>query len=71
MKKVVPCVECCRRAEGYEVGFAGRPVLYCTERAQEAGADDGCTFGEEGEGMRLCKPYEVTVDDAVVYGRWE
>ena len=47
--KFTLCTECCNCAVVHTAGFISEKHYYCTQRTDEVGTDDGCTFGAPGK----------------------
>lgn len=71
MKKITRCIRCSSARWLQGVGFTSVPVLVYTERTEEVGEDDGCTFGAPGEPGTAVKGCDVMLGEhAAVNGGW-
>lgn len=69
MKEIVSCSKCSKCAVGYEIGFTGRKVMLCSLLDCKTTEDDGCTFGSEGEQLKICDCTSVNLGGhETVYG---
>lgn len=72
MKKVTRCNKCVNRVYDLGIGFMPNTRLICGMIGCEVEFDDGCTFGEVGDGAYATKEYEININGyATVNGRCE
>ena len=61
LKKVTRCSECANRLYDIGVGFVPHTTMICGMIGCEVDDDDGCTFGQKGEGGYVSKKYDVDI----------
>lgn len=72
MKEVTRCSECVNRVHDLGVGFIPNTRLICSMIGCEVEFDDGCTFGEVGDGGYATRECEIILDGhAAVNGYYE
>ena len=72
LKKVIRCKDCANRVYDIGVGFTAKTMMLCGFIGCEVDDDDGCTFGDKGDGRYACREYDVTLDSyAAINGCYE
>ncbi len=61
MAKFLKCSKCSLCAIGFETGFTGGELLYCSNFGRYVSRDDGCTFGVKGKPQTLGSGLEMMI----------
>ena len=62
LKSVTRCKDCDNRVYDFGVGFTANTTMFCGVFGCKVTEDDGCTFGELGEGGYAVKNIDVSIE---------
>jgi len=62
LKSIIRCKECANRVYDLGVGFVPNITVVCGMIGCEVSQDDGCTFGNKGDGSYTSKEIPVSIE---------